>query len=443
MPTPPKTSTVVTNAAQIAAATAANATNTRLAAEAQARAAAADAARKPILTQAVSGIGGINAAVQQALAALTSNAPQSVIDKQLAAAKEAMAVQKANLASITPEMNKFAVEQGNIYTSSLEEVKQYTSLIGNIPTAQYQTTYTATDGTSFTDLNTYTKYQEMIDSKASANAAARSATTTALEDFKANLQLAGLGDLVSTIDEYIKQDLTAAQIKINLVGTQAYKNRFPGMAPLAAAGKAINEATYISIERGMVGVLKAYGLDDKVFGTTDKLGGIIGNQVSVTEFENRVQMASDKVKKNTDVLAALNEYYGVAPEDAVSYLLDPKLGMDIVKKRVRASEIGAAAEMYKFDLSKGEAESYINVSGTSDLNALKESFGQARLLADTQTRLSQIEGTQYSELEAVAAQLGQDKQRQLESQRRALREQARFAGQSGVTAASLRKESTI
>ena len=443
MPTPPKTSTVVTNAAQIAAATAANATNTRLAAEAQARAAAADAARKPILTQAVSGIGGINAAVQKALAALTSNAPQSVVDKQLAAAKEAMAVQKANLASITPEMNKFAVEQSNIYTSSLEEVKQYTSLIGNIPTAQYQTTYTATDGTSFTDLNTYTKYQEMIDSKASANAAARSATTTALEDFKANLQLAGLGDLVSTIDEYIKQDLTAAQIKINLVGTQAYKNRFPGMATLSAAGKAINEATYISIERGMVGVLKAYGLDDKVFGTTDKLGGIIGNQVSVTEFENRVQMASDKVKKNTDVLAALNEYYGVAPEDAVSYLLDPKLGMDIVKKRVRASEIGAAAEMYKFDLSKGEAESYINVSGTSDLNALKESFGQARLLADTQTRLSQIEGTQYSELEAVAAQLGQDKQRQLESQRRALREQARFAGQSGVTAASLRKESTI
>jgi hypothetical protein len=283
----------------------------------------------------------------------------------------------------------------------------------------------------------------MLDDKASANNAARSATTTALEDFKANLQLAGLGDLVSTIDDYIKQDLTAAQIKINLVGTQAYKNRFPGMAPLAAAGKAINEATYISIERGMVGVLKAYGLDDKVFGSTDKLGGIIGNQVSVTEFENRVQMASDKVKKNTDVLAALNEYYGVAPEDAVGYLLDPKLGMDIVKKRVRASEIGAAAEMYQFDISKADAESYINVSGTADLNALKESFGQARILADTQTRLSQIEGTKYNELEAVAAQLGQDRQRQLESQRRALREQARFAGQSGVTSASLRKESSI
>lgn len=271
----------------------------------------------------------------------------------------------------------------------------------------------------------------------------RAATTTALEDFKSNLNLAGLGSLADTIDEYIKQDLTASQIKINLLGTRAYKERFPGMAALAAAGKAVNEATYISMERGMVNVLKAYGLDDKVFGTTEKLGNIIANQVSVTEFENRVQMATEKVQKNPDVLASLNQYYGVDITGAVSYLLDPKTGMDIVKKQIRASELGAAAEMYKFDLSKAAAESYISVSGTSDLNALKESFGKARLLADTQTRLSQIEGTQYNELEAVAAQLGQDQQRQLESQRRALREQARFAGQSGVTSASLRKESSI
>ena len=271
----------------------------------------------------------------------------------------------------------------------------------------------------------------------------RAATTTALEDFKANLNLSGLGSLASTIDEYIKQDLTASQIKINLLGTEAYKQRFPGMKALSDAGKAVNEATYISMERGMVNVLKAYGLDDKVFGTTEKLGNIIGNQVSVTEFENRVQLAQDKVQKNPDVLASLNQYYNVDLAGAVSYLLDPKLGMDIVKKQVRAGEIGAAAQMYQFSLDKAAAESYINVSGTSDLNALKESFGKARILADTQGRLAQIEGTSYSELEAVAAQLGQDQQRQLESQRRALREQARFAGQSGVTSTSLRKESSI
>ena len=279
---------------------------------------------------------------------------------------------------------------------------------------------------------------------ATAKLTNQSNVTTALEDFKANLKLAGLDTLADTIDSYIKDDLSAAQIKINLVGTKAYKDRFPGMEALSKAGRAVNEATYISMERGMTTILKAYGLDDKIFGTTEKLGTVIANQVSVAEYEQRVSMAADKVKKNTDVLAALNEYYGVTTEGAISYLLDPKLGMDIVKKQIRASEIGAAAEMYKFDLDKAAAESYVNVSGTADLNSLKESFGKARILAETQTRLATIEGDRsYNELQAVATTLGNDQQRMLESQRRALREQARFAGQSGISSGSLRKESSI
>jgi hypothetical protein len=272
----------------------------------------------------------------------------------------------------------------------------------------------------------------------------QSQVTTALEDFKANLKLAGLDSLADTIDSYIKQDMTASQIKINLVGTEAYKARFPGMADLAKAGRAVNEATYISMEKGMTSILKAYGLDDKVLGTTEKLGAVIANQVSVAEYEQRVAIAADKVKKNTDVLASLNEFYGVDITGAISYLLDPKLGMDIVKKQIRAAEIGAAADMYKFDLDKAAAESYINVSGTADLNALKESFGRARILADTQSRLASIEGDKgYNELQAVATTLGADQQRMLESQRRALREQARFAGQSGISSASLKTESNI
>lgn len=268
--------------------------------------------------------------------------------------------------------------------------------------------------------------------------------TTALEDFKANLKLAGLDSLADVIDGYIKQDMTASQIKINLVGTDAYKARFPGMADLAKAGRAINEATYISMEKGMTSILKAYGLDDKVLGSTEKLGAVIANQVSVAEYEQRVAIAADKVKKNTDVLASLNEFYGVDMTGAISYLLDPKLGMDIVKKQIRAAEIGAAADMYKFDLDKAAAESYINVSGTADLNALKESFGKARILADTQSRLANIEGDKsYNELQAVATTLGADQQRMLESQRRALREQARFAGQSGLSSSSLKTESSI
>ena len=44
------------------------------------------------------------------------------------------------------------------------------------------------------------------------------------------------------------------------------------MDALRAKGQAINEATYISQERGFEQVLRAYGLDLKAFGTREKLG---------------------------------------------------------------------------------------------------------------------------------------------------------------------------
>jgi len=356
------------------------------------------------------------------------------------------------------QYNEFVSRTGNVSTATIETFGGKT-LVRSVTNANGTVTNFYSDGSQVTTGTPQLTTDEAVNKAITAlNAtwqakfdaltvkqtdAARAATTTALEDFKANLNLAGLGTLATTIDDYIKQDLTASQIKINLLGTTAYKERFPGMKALSDAGKAVNEATYISMERGMVSVLKAYGLDDKVFGTTSKLGTIIANQVSVTEFENRVQMATDRVKKNPDVLASLNQYYDVDVSGAVSYLLDPKLGMDVVKKQIRAGEIGAAANMYNFNLSKTDAESYINVSGTSDLNALKDSFGRARLLADSQTRLAGIEGQNYNQLEAVASTLGDDKIRQLESQRRALREQARFAGQSGLTSSSLKTQTNI
>jgi hypothetical protein len=281
-----------------------------------------------------------------------------------------------------------------------------------------------------------------------AQTASRTAATTAIEDFRANLRLAGLGTLADKIDEYIKQDLTASQIKINLIGTDEYKTRFPGMAALAKAGKAMSEAAYISTEKAYDTVLRANGLDTNVFGTTAKYGSYIASQVSPVEFETRVSIAADRVNKNPDVVAALNNYYGVSKTGAISYLLDPNLGLNIVQKEARAAEIGAAAAATNFSFGEGAtgaavAESFINAAGTQDLMSLKTEFGKARNLANTQAALSSIEGEKYSDLNAVTAVLGQDQQKILESQRRAAREAARFSGSSGITVGSLATESSI
>ena len=276
----------------------------------------------------------------------------------------------------------------------------------------------------------------------------RANTTTALEDFRNNLKLAGLDSLADAISNMILEDKTSSQIRIDITKEQAYKDRFPGMAALAAKGQAINEATYIATERAFEGTMLAYGIDKTVFGTREKMGKYISNLTSPDEFEARVQIAANRVDKNSDVTSALQEYYGVSRGGALAYLLDPSLGLDIVKKEARAAEIGAAAAATGFGefagkANVGVAESFLNAAGTQDLQSLKTEFGKARMLADTQGRLSSIEGEDYKDLNAVTAVLTQNQQMLLESQKRAAREAARFSGGSGLTASSLKTESSI
>lgn len=274
--------------------------------------------------------------------------------------------------------------------------------------------------------------------------------TTALEDFKASMLMAGLGDLADTIDGYIKNDLTASQVKIEIIKTEAYEKRFPGMKLLRTKGQAINEATYISQERGFEQVLRAYGLDLKAFGTREKLGTYIENATSPVEFESRVQMAAERVKDKSEILGMLKTYYNVDTATAISYLLDNKVGLDIIKKQVRGAEIGAAAAAsgfyfgYTQEAMAAGAEGLIPAVGTEDLFALKSDFAKARTFADAQQRLTELEGDKpYNQMSAVKAIVGQDQATILESQKRAARETARFGGTAGVTAKSLTRSTSV
>ena len=273
------------------------------------------------------------------------------------------------------------------------------------------------------------------------------AKRTAQQDFKAALTDMGLGDLADTVDEMIRQDFTASQIKLELPKQPSYKLRFPGMQALRDAGQAVNEATYISMEKGFLQTLGAYGLDIGVFGTRAELGKYISNLVAPREFEERVNIAKNRVSENSDVVKQLKSYYPEVDDSAViSYLLNPAKGMDIIKKQVRAAEIGAAATYAGFTelggkgaVGMGYAESLIGATGTADLAALKKDFGQAKTLARTQSRLAGLEGQAYNDTEAVNAAIAQEQSSILASQRRAEREtKFRFGGSSGVGSTSLK-----
>lgn len=273
------------------------------------------------------------------------------------------------------------------------------------------------------------------------------AKRTAQQDFRAALAELGLADLADTVDGLIRQDFTVAQIKLELPKQQAYKDRFPGMEALRAAGQAVNEATYISMERGYLQTLQAYGLDTKVLGSRKQLGTYVSNLVSPREFEERVNLAATRVKDNADVISQFKVYYPEVDNAALTaYLLNPTVGMDIIKKQVRLAEIGAAAMDVGFGtgVSIVEAEELRGGVGEQDYQTIRSAFAQAKVLSDQQARLARIEGTNYSQNEAIQGIVGKDIQSQMASQKRAEREtMTRFGGRSGVTSTSLRSETEI
>jgi hypothetical protein len=273
------------------------------------------------------------------------------------------------------------------------------------------------------------------------------AKRTAQQEFKASLAELGLADLANAVDDLIRKDFTASQIKLELPKTQDYRNRFPGMQSLRDAGQAVSEATYISMERGYLQTLAAYGVDTSVLGSRKQLGTYIANLVSPREFEERVNLASTRVKDNADVIAQFKTYYPEVDNSALTaYLLNPMVGMDIIKKQVRLAEIGAASMDVGFGtgVSLSTAEELRGAVGEQDYQTIRTAFGQAKVLADQQSRLARIEGTNYSQNEAIQGIVGRDIQSQMASQKRAEREtMSRFGGRSGVTSTSLKNTEGI
>jgi len=277
------------------------------------------------------------------------------------------------------------------------------------------------------------------------------ATRSGLEEFTDILTRAGLAGtkdsfgktLIDYINEGIKNDEGISTIKNTIRDSEAYKLRFPGMAALQKRNIAVNEGTYIEMERGFIETLVAHGLDPSVLATTKKMGDYISGNVSPRLFEERVTLAADRVKNNPDVMDALSAYYPtITKETAMTYLLNPELGIDLAKKQVRTAELGAAAQAASKQLfgliNTTQFEQMIPDVEGQGYGQLKASFGQAATLAETQRTMAEIEGDKnYSNLQAVEAQV-QGKQTAItESQKRALRAQARFGGSSGIDRYSL------
>ena len=212
---------------------------------------------------------------------------------------------------------------------------------------------TASDGTVFTDKDTYLAYQAMLNEKETALDIKKRAGQSAYDLLYLEFSRYGLGSLVEDVKQYIQQGLSKSELTLRLrTESKTYQKRFAANEQRVAKGlAALDEAAYIGLEDQYQEIMRNYGLPASYYtkdsiGTQEGFQKFIANDVSATELEDRVMTAQNRVlNANPEVLQAIKNFYGdsITNGDILAYTLNPEKGLADIKRKVTAAEIGGAA----------------------------------------------------------------------------------------------------
>jgi hypothetical protein len=247
-----------------------------------------------------------------------------------------------------------------------------------------------------------------------------------------------LASLAPKIKQLAIDGANEATIMLELQETEEYKQRFKANQARIKKGLAVlDPGTYLQTEDTYRQALRAYGL--KQFDTDEYVSQFIANDMSPTEFSNRIVTAVQRVQ-NADpaIIKQLRDYYGIGQQDLVAYVLDPEQQFQKIERQVAASEIGVAAARQGLTAGVSVAEQ-LAAQGVSEAEAQKGYATIADRLP-TAEKLSQIYGTTmdtYGQSEAEQEVFNSLASAQRKRQKLTAREVAAFSGMSGTSRTSL------
>jgi hypothetical protein len=251
----------------------------------------------------------------------------------------------------------------------------------------------------------------------------------------------GLGSLINKIKDLAIDGATESTITLALQESEEYKTRFKANQTRIAKGLAVlTPAEYLNNEDGYRQVLRSYGL--KQFDTDAYVQQFIANDMSPTEFSNRVVTAVQRVQ-NADpaIVQQLRDYYGIGQQDLVAYVLDPEQQFQKIQRQVSASEIGVAAGRQGLRAGVSVAEQ-LAAQGVTQAEAQKGYATIADILP-TAEKLSDIYGTTldtYGQSEAEQEVFNSLASAQRKRQKLTAREVASFSGAAGTNKTSLTQQ---
>jgi hypothetical protein len=260
----------------------------------------------------------------------------------------------------------------------------------------------------------------------------------------------GLGSLVTDIKDLLMNNTPPSEFGLRLRGTKAYQDRFRGNDARIAAGlSALSPAEYIALEDQYQNIMRNYGLPSSYY-SKDKTGKqpgfekFIGGDVSALELEDRISTAQKRViNSNPEVTSALKQFYpDITNGDILAYTLDPSKGLEDIKRKVTAAEIGGAALAQTgltTNLARAEQLQRYGVdkeSATAGYSTIGAGLQRGSQLASIYGEDPYTQTTAETEVFRLSGQQEARKQRQKITGL----EKATFGGQTGITSGALARD---
>lgn len=247
----------------------------------------------------------------------------------------------------------------------------------------------------------------------------------------------GLSTLAPKIFSYIQNGYSADTISLLLQDTAEYKTRFSGNELRKKAGLAVlSPADYLATEASYRQVMASAGLPPSFYDSPTDFAGWIGGDVSPTEIQSRVQLATAATTAADPYLKQqLAAFYGVDDSHLTAYFLDQGKALPLLQKQEQAAQFGAEAARRGLLSDSTQMMDYVN-QGFSQSQA-SQGFQQVAAELPNLQALAARFGTTFSQAEEESTVFGTnagsvDKKAGLASQ-----ERAQFAGNAGAAGAGL------
>lgn len=247
----------------------------------------------------------------------------------------------------------------------------------------------------------------------------------------------GLDTLAPSVLGLLQDGHTQDQISILIQDTDAYKQRFSGNDARRKAGlAALSPAEYLSTEASYRRILESSGMPSGFYDQPSDFSSWIGSDVSPSEVQSRVNLATDAAHRLDDsTKQAFWDYYKVTPTDLAAYFLDRDRALPTIQTQARAAQIGAAANRDQLSVNRSLAESLAG-SSVSDAD-LAGTVGTASRLAQDVGHIGDIYGDSYDVTDATSELFFNDAAAQKKREKLSDRERATFGGQSGIGRSTL------